>query len=205
MSIPALKSKHEVRSVDAAKSRLTEMLVSGSSNMKEDNLILFPQRLPPNLHKHTKPIEVPATAEDISLLLPPLPEVPAWSKKPENMGAIEWMRNVFVGACILFVDSSIKAFKPVSFIWENMHIVAQATVVMMLPLLLTLAMIHHIPMVGSLYVPWSIQGGIYLVALYVSSSALLLLGRFAGVFAFKGAIKLLHRFAAYGAEHYPTR
>lgn len=203
MSKSAPQFKSEKLSSEIAKERLNDVLVSGPQAV----ILNFPNKnsAVSELHTHATPMEVPARAQDLESILPAPPPMPSWSEKPEEMSVAMWIRNVFVGACILFVDASIKAFKPVGFIWEHMHLVAQATFVLALPLLTTLMMLHHIPKVGQLYVAGTLQGGVYLLTLYIASSILLLFGRFASVFLFKGLVKLLHRFAAYGAEHYPLK
>lgn len=195
--------KVEKPSSEVAKERLNDVFLGSEQAV----ILQFPTKdsAVSELHTHATPMQVPARPQDLDEALPNHPPMPSWSQKPEEMSAFMWVRNVFVGASILFVDASIKAFKPVAFIWENMNLVAQAVFVLTIPLLLTLMMLYHVPQVGQYYVSGTLQGGIYLLALYVTSSTLLLFGRFSSVFLFKGLVKLLHRFASYGAAHYPLK
>ena len=145
-------------------------------------------------------------AKPKALVVTPAPETvldPAEPPAPAAPSRLRWSRNVVLGASLSFADAGIVALRPVRFVWQHMHTVGLAAIYFMLPMVASLSLLSMSPTLAAYCKAGSVTGTLYLLGLYLSSAALLMLAAFSGSFFWRGSVRLMDHFARRGEEAFP--
>lgn len=137
-------------------------------------------------------------------LAPPALEGAVLHQAPEKR-RFRWARNVFLGASLSFADAGLLALRPVNFVWQHAHTIAQAAIYLLLPALISVWLLDTFPVLAEFCKTQTALGVTYLLGLYASSAVLLMLGAFSAGFLWRGAVRLMDHFARRGDEAFPRR
>lgn len=114
-----------------------------------------------------------------------------------------WVRNMLLGASVSFADASVIALNPVGFVWKNVHTIALAAIYLLSPLTVSLFLLDTFPALANFCRTETFVGMLYLLGLYLSSAAMLMLGAFTAGFLGRSTLRLMDHFAKRGEEAFP--
>lgn len=119
------------------------------------------------------------------------------------IGPLRWARNVFIGSALTFMEAIPATLEPIAFLWNNLSTLSRAGIYLLLPALVTALMWNVVPGLTDVYHPATLAGGVYGVALYVSSAFVLMAGGLIGRVMWRGTLKAMKAFAERGEQAFP--